>query len=133
LTLRSIADAPLFGFGYGTFRDVFPLYRDGSISSAGTWAQAHDTYVEALQGLGVVFGAMLIGVLVLLTLRCVRGALERREHAMVPSVAGSVACLVGINAAVDFSLQMQAVALTFMAVLGAGVSQAVSSRNDLGD
>jgi hypothetical protein len=28
---------------------------------------------------------------------------------------------------------MQAVALTFMAVLGAGVSQAVSSRNDIGD
>src|SRR5262249_18146965 len=28
ITLRSILDAPLVGFGYGTFADVFPLYRD---------------------------------------------------------------------------------------------------------
>ena len=47
---------------------------------------------------------------------------------MVPRIAASVAFLVGFNALVDFSLQIQAVALTFMALLGAGVAQSESSR-----
>jgi O-antigen ligase len=133
LTLRSTLDAPLFGFGYGTFADVFPLYRDRSIGIAGTWGQAHNSYVETLQGLGFALGAMLIATLVLLPLRCLRGALHRQEHALAPQVAVGVACLVGVQAVVDFSLQIQAVALTFAALLGAGVAQATSSRVETGD
>ena len=59
LTIRSILDIPLLGYGYGTFADVFPMYRDRSISVYGTWEQAHDTYLEIFQGLGLVFGSML--------------------------------------------------------------------------
>ena len=40
------------------------------------------------------------------------------------SIAASVSVLVGAHALIDFSLQIQAVALTYMAVLGAGVAQA---------
>ena len=52
---------------------------------------------------------------------------------MVPRVATSVAILVGVQALVDFSLQIQAVTLTFMALLGAGVAQSESSRLALND
>lgn len=133
LTLRSILDAPLFGFGYGTFSDVFPLYRDQSISLQGAWLQAHDSYIEQLQGLGLVFGGMLIAALAVLALRCWRGAIQRQENATIPQVAVGAACLVGLHATADFSLQIQAVTLTFMAILGAGVGQAMSSRFDSGD
>lgn len=133
-TARSVLDAPLLGFGYGTFADVFPLYRDRSISLQGAWLQAHDSYIEQLQGLGLIAGGMLIAAIVLLTLRCVRGALQRQEGgATVPGVAAGVACLVGLHSTADFSLQIQSVALTFMAALGAGVGQATSSRIDIGD
>jgi hypothetical protein len=40
---------------------------------------------------------------------------------------------VGVHALVDFSLQIQAVALTFMAVLGAGVAQSEISQQPLND
>jgi hypothetical protein len=133
LTLRSILDAPVLGYGYGTFVDVFPMYRDRSISVQGVWGQAHDTYLEVFQGLGLVFGAALIATVMLLGLRCARGSVRRQENAMVPAVAASAACLVGVHTLVDFSLQMQAVALTFMAVLGAGVAQSESSRLALED
>jgi len=133
LTLRSIFNAPLVGFGYGTFPDVFPMYRDRSIPVDGIWEQAHDTYLEVFQGLGLVFGALLIGVVVLLVIRCVKGAVRRQQTAIVPQIAASAACLVGVHALVDFSLQMQAVAVTFMAILGAGVAQAESSRRSLED
>jgi len=133
LTLRSIFDVPFLGYGYGTFVAVFPMYRDRSLSVDGVWGQAHDTYLEVLQGLGLVFGSMLIVCVVVLLLRCIRGARQRQENAIVPQVAASTAILVGVHILVDFSIQMQAVALTLMAVVGAGVAQSESSRAVLED
>lgn len=133
LTVRSICDNPLPGFGYGTFADVFPMYRDRSLSVDGIWRQAHNTYLELFQGLGVLFGAMLIASVVLLVVHCFGGARRRLGNGLVPQVAASAGCLVGGHALVDFSLQVQAVALTFAALLGAGVAQSPSSRVDLGD
>ena len=133
LTMRSILDIPFLGHGYGTFVDVFPMYRDRSISVYGTWREAHDTYLEIFQGLGLVFGSMLLISVFLLVLRCVKGAIMRRENAIVPRVAAGAAALVGVDALVNFSLQIQAVTLTFAAILGAGVAQAESSRLALHD
>ena len=123
LTIRSILDAPLTGYGYGTFADVFPFYRDRSLSVQGTWAEAHNTYLEIFQGLGVVFGVLLVASVALLVLGCLKGPLRRQEHVTAPRVAVAAAVLVGVHALVDFSLQIQAVTLTFMAILGAGVAQ----------
>lgn len=133
ITLRSIFDSPLLGYGYGTFMDVFPMFRDQSISVDGVWKQAHNTYLELFQGLGVVFGAMLLASVALLVLKCFRAATSQRDGVTVPTIAASVACLVGVHALVDFSLQIQAVTLTFMAVLGAGVAQSESARLHLSD
>jgi O-antigen ligase len=128
LALRSIRDAPLTGYGLGTFTDVFPLYRDRSISVFGVWEQAHDSYVEIFQGLGLAFGSMLLASVLILVVRCAKGVVTRQEHVTFPRVAVACACLVGVHAFVDFSLQIEAVALTFAALLGAGVAQSESSR-----
>jgi O-antigen ligase len=133
ITLRSILGAPLIGYGYGTFADVFPMFRDRSVSPWGQWQMAHNTYLEVFQGLGLVFGAMLIAVVVMLVWRCVKGALTRQRNETVPCVAASVAFLLGLHTLLDFSLQMQAIAITFMALLGAGVAQSESSRVALED
>ena len=37
ITIRSILNAPLLGYGYGTFADVFPMFRDQSVSTWGKW------------------------------------------------------------------------------------------------
>ena len=128
LTIRSIIDSPFLGNGYGAFVDVFPMYRDRSLSVYGIWEQAHDTYLEIFQGLGLVFGSMLLMSVFLLVLRCLNSAMRGRENATAPCVAAAAAFLVGVHALVDFSLQIQAVALTFAAILGAGVAQAESAR-----
>jgi len=133
IVTRSILGAPLLGYGYGTFADVFPMFRDQSISTFGKWEMAHNTYLEVLQGLGLLFGSMLVATMVLLTLRCIKGAITRQDNEMVPGIAAAVAFLVGVHSLFDFSLQIQAVALTFMALLGAGVAQSTSSRRKLGD
>jgi O-antigen ligase len=133
ITMRSILGAPLLGYGYGTFADVFPMFRDQSVSTWGMWQMAHDTYLEVFQGLGLLFGSMLLASVVLLVLRCLKGAITRQTNETMPCVAASVAFLLGVHALVDFSLQIQAIALTFMALLGAGVAQSASSRSLLED
>jgi O-antigen ligase len=133
IIIRSIVDAPMLGYGYGTFADVFPMFRDQSISTWGKWQMAHNTYLEVLQGLGLVFGSMLIASVGLLVLRCIKGAGRRQMNETLPCVAASIAFLLGMHALVDFSIQMQATTVTFMALLGAGVAQSESSRVLLGD
>ena len=133
ITIRSILDAPLLGYGYGTFADVFPVFREQSVSTWGQWQLAHNTYLEVFQGLGILFGAMLVASIVLLILRCVKGAMTRQENETIPCVAAGVAVLLGVHSLVDFSLQMQGIAITFMALLGAGVAQSESSRLALED
>lgn len=133
ITLRSILVSPFLGFGDGTFVDVFPMYRDRSIDVIGTWDKAHDTYLEIFQGLGLVFGTALLAALAWLVYLCVVGALKRRRNSGPAVVAGAAALLIAVNALVDFGVQMQAVALTFMALLGAGVAQSASSTEVVSD
>ena len=66
IAMRSILGAPLLGYGYGTFADVFPMFRDQSVGTLGKWEMAHNTYLEVFQGLGLVFGSMLVASIVLL-------------------------------------------------------------------
>jgi O-antigen ligase len=133
IVLRSIFDAPLLGYGYGTFIDVFPMFRDRSISIEGALDQAHNTYLEVFQDLGLVFGLALVACVVLLVIKCFKGTTVRREGVMVPAVATGVAFLVGVHALADFSLQIQAVTLTFAAILGAGVAQSKNSWQIVSD
>ena len=128
IVIRSILDTPILGYGYGTFPDVFPMFRDQSLSTSGKWDFAHNTYLEVLQGLGLVFGSMLVASVSLLVLRCIKGAAARQRNETLPCVAASAAVLLGVHSLVDFSLQIQAIAMTFMALLGAGVAQSESSR-----
>lgn len=133
IVVGSIIDNPLTGLGYGAFIDAFPLYRDQSIPTVGLWDKAHNTYLEALNGLGVIFGIALIAAVFLLVIKCLNGVRRRRRDVTPPAVATAAAVLVGVHALVDFSLQIEAVALTFMALLGAGVAQSESSRISVGD
>jgi len=123
LTIKSILSAPLLGLGYGTFSSAFPFFRDNSVSIVGFWDKAHDTYIEIFQGLGLVFGAMLIASVAVLVFDCLKAAMKQKRAATIPAIAAGVSLLVGAHALIDFSLQIQAVTLTYMAVLGAGVAQ----------
>ena len=132
IAMRSIFDAPLLGYGMGPLlmfsrcSGINPRARltDGMWLTAPIWK-----YFKA----GLIYGSMLVASVVLLVLACVKGAMTRRENETIPCVAASAAFLVGIHSLLDFSLQIQAIAITFMALLGAGVAQSQSSRLKLED
>jgi O-antigen ligase len=95
-----------------------------------TWDKAHNTYLEVLQGLGVPVAAAFLAAVGTLVWRCFSGAVTRRRFVTAPLAGSAVTVAVLLHAFVDFSLQCQAVAITWMAVLGAGVAQSWSSRMD---
>jgi len=128
ITLRAIGDAPFTGYGYATFADVFPLYRDDSIPLWGRWTEAHNSYLEAMLGLGVPVALLLFTLLGLLVHRCLLGALQRKRDRLAPGVAVGASLIVGCHALVDASIQLQGIALTYAALLGAGTAQSWSSR-----
>jgi O-antigen ligase len=133
ITTRAIFDSPLIGFGYGTFADVFPMYRDNSLSVHNVWDMAHNTYLEVWLGLGLIGGTMLMGAIGYLVFLTVAGAITRRRDATPAIIGAACSILVGLQALVDFSLQIEAVSLTYMALLGTGVAESVSSRVAVSD
>ena len=81
----------------------------------------------------MVFGSALLATVLLLVMRCVKGAMTRQMDETAPCVAAGVGFLLAAHSLIDFSLQIQAIAITFMAMLGAGVAQSESSRLTLKD
>lgn len=133
IVLDMIQSAPLLGYGYGAFADAFPMFRDRSIGVTGFWDKAHNTYLEMFVGLGLAGGAALLGSILLLVRQCLNGVARRRRNELASAVAVAAAVLVGVHALVDFSVQLQAIAITFAALMGAGVAQSESSRMSLRD
>jgi O-antigen ligase len=118
-----ICDAPLLGLGLGTFQDAYPLYSNNVVPLIVD--KAHNDYLEFAAGVGLPAAIAWWTAVVWLVVKCVRGAFKRRldKHYAILGVATSV--LVGTHSALDFSLQIPAVALTFATLLGMGVAQSM--------
>jgi O-antigen ligase len=118
---RMIKDAPLLGLGLGTFQDAYPLYANQI--EPYIMDRAHNDYLEFAAGLGLPAAAAWWAAWAWLAGICARGVAVRRrnQHFAVMAVAASV--LIGVHSAFDFSLQIPAVALSYVTFLGIGLAQ----------
>jgi O-antigen ligase len=121
-----IRDAPLTGFGLGTFEAAYPPYAQDLVRL--TVDKAHNDYLELAAGFGLPAAVLWWIALLWLVGLCVRAATIRKYGRVYPVTAVGATALVGTHAIVDFSLQMPAVAITYAALLGLGVAQSFSSR-----
>jgi O-antigen ligase len=126
--LGAVADAPVLGAGYGTFPDVFPLYRDASIAHTARWEAAHNTYLENLLELGVPAATALFASIAACARICWLGIRRRRRHRVYPMVGLAVTALVAAHATVDFSLQIPAVSYAYAFLLGIACAQSFPSQ-----
>lgn len=131
VAVRAIADRPVTGFGYGTFADVFPLYRDATLPMYERYFEAHNAYLEAMLGLGLPAAAIFFAGLGYMAVRCFRGAIGRRRDHLAPAAAAAATLIVGLHALVDFSIQLEGIAMTYAGLLGAGFAQSWSSRTPI--
>ena len=128
LIVEAIGDAPLLGTGYGTFPDVFPLYRDASVEGTMRWQKAHNTYLENALELGLPAATALCLAIAACAMTCWRGLRRRRRNRVYPMVGLAATATVAAHATVDFSLQIPAIGIAYAFLLGIACAQSFSSQ-----
>jgi O-antigen ligase len=125
--LRMIQTVPWQGLGLGTFQDAYPLYANQVLPFV--LDKAHCDYLELAAGLGLPAAILCWLAMVWLTAVCLLGAFRRRRDRFFALTAVSAVVLVAIHSAVDFSLQLPAVALSFCTLLGIGIAQSRRTKS----
>lgn len=117
-SLSIIADYPLLGTGWGTFRDVYPLYKHESIRLI--YDHAHNDYLQAVVEGGVLGAGALLLILALFSWRIATGLARYRGagFSLLLGAAGGAASLL-LHEITDFNLQIPANAVLFSALAGA--------------
>jgi O-antigen ligase len=118
---RMIGSSPYFGLGLGTFENAYPLYADSMLPF--TMDKAHNDYLELAAGWGLPAALAWWAALAWVVILCARGYIVRHRNRIFPLLGVGASVLVGAHEAVDFSLQIPAIAATYAAILGLGLGQ----------
>ena len=129
--LGLIGQRPWTGFGGGSFEIVFPTIHAPPVATGLVWDKAHNTYLTLWSELGLVGGTLPILLLAVIGWK-LRAALRRDRRLWLP-VAIALGCLVAVavHALVDFSMEIQAVALWLVAILAAATAQCLRRSDDI--
>ncbi len=100
----------LTGGGFGAFPLIFNPYRDPACGIQSVWDKAHNSYLEGIITLGIVFVPLVLVGLWVLARAYRTGLRERRNLIVYPVVGIGGLCLVVLHSALDFSLQIPGMA-----------------------
>ena len=117
-----ISTRPLLGFGGGSFEAAFTLFHAPSLSPEVRWDHAHSTYLTLWTEYGIIIGSLPLVTLAFLGWKAWRRLGNELPRADLAAAALGSLLVVAIHSLVDFSLEIHAVALLFVAVLALGVS-----------
>ncbi len=121
-TLRAIVDFPLFGTGFGAYREIYPMYRDPLCGVTGIWERAHNSFLEASLGLGLPFLAALLSLAVVVFQAIRRGLRGRQRMRHVPILFIGAVIYMLLHSMVDFPLQIHGIAVFFAALSGCSLA-----------
>ena len=127
LTWRAIALRPWTGWGLGSFDALYSIFQSPRLLVS--FDKAHNAYLETILDLGFPAASLLLVILLTATVRCFKGMRDRSRDAQYPAIGFGCSVFVGLHSLVDFGIQIPAVAVTYMALLGLGWSQSQSSRS----
>ncbi len=125
-TVQAIRANPWFGYGLGSFEDIFRHYRPSTFLLP--IDKAHSDVLETMLDVGIVGIIMFAALFAALFTRCLIGAYRRQRDAIYPCLGAAATVLVVTHAAVDFSLQIPAVAGTYAFLMGITCAQSWSHR-----
>ena len=112
---------------------MFPIFRDDILTNGLIWDKAHNDYLELLLGLGIPVAGLFLLCLAVLFARVLRGYFIRRRDSIYCGIAVSVSAIAILHSLIDFSLQIQAIAMAYSMLLALGVAQSRSSRRQSSD
>lgn len=120
--VEMIAARPWFGYGGGAFEVAFPLFHRPPVSVDLLWDHTHNTYLALWVELGLIFGSIPLLLLAGATIRIVWGLTKSRADWTAKVAALGVIVTAAIHSLADFSLEIQANAMFFVALVALGVS-----------
>jgi hypothetical protein len=133
LTTDEIARRLWVGVGYGAFEEAFHALRPPQLE--GYFDKAHNTYLEGAMELGVPAAAGLTLAAAVAAVGCVAGLRRAPDlsgdafgRAAAAAAGLGASTLVAVHSAVDFSLQIPAVATAYAFILGAALAWATPLR-----
>jgi len=131
MALPMVADYPALGSGAGTFKHVFRIYQEPSLT--GWYTFAHNDYLNLLADAGLPGLAAGVAAIVMVLRRIVplRASPDAATRGLaVAGVLGPSAVL--LHSAADFPLQEPAVALAFFALAGLTYGRGAAHPEDAG-
>ena len=126
-----IAARPWLGYGAGAFEIAFPLFHRPPVSVDLVWDRAHSSYLTLWSELGLVVGSLPILIIGLILWRLITTFVVRAKLSIANVAAIGAIVVVAIHSLVDFSLEIHAVALLFVALIATGLA-ASYQRSSLG-
>lgn len=115
---------PWTGWGGGSFEAAFPLMHQLPVSADYVWSRAHNTYLALWSELGLVAGSIPIllvaggFIAIAMRFRSSRSRLDTAPQAA--AIAVTLTC--AVHSLADFSLEVAANTLLFLAILACGLA-----------
>ena len=127
-----IALRPWTGFGGGSFEVAFPLVHQLPLTPDVTWNLAHNTYLALWSELGLVAGSFPIIAVAYVAFRLVKGLITGTGSWTAQIAALGVILQVAIHSTVDFSLEIPANTLMFVAIMATGLASTIEPAPQTG-
>ncbi len=127
-----IKDFPLFGSGLGTFKYIYPLYKE-NLKIAVDYHYAHNDYIHLLVETGVIgFSCLMIGLIILFkdAMKFLKYNTQTRNSYGYFITLGALTGIVSIlvHSLADFNLHIPSNALYFTTMIG--IIYGINSNND---
>ncbi|VAW20880.1 hypothetical protein MNBD_ALPHA12-1390 [hydrothermal vent metagenome] len=120
--IKMIAARPWTGYGAGSFELAFPLFHQLPVSPDVVWDKTHNTYLALWSDFGIVFGSIPILLIAMISVSIWRIFRTARIRWTNAAIALGVITTAAIHSLADFSLEIEAVAYLFVAILAIGMA-----------
>lgn len=126
--IEMIMARPWFGYGLGSFEYAFPLFHSELVPTDLIWQLAHSTYLGNWVDMGILFGTIPVAIFFIIMIRLIMALRSGNTSVEVYSALGCLT-LVGLHALVDFSMEIHAVAMYMVIILGLSYAAIVRSKS----
>ena len=127
ITIHAISLRPWTGWGLGSFESLYTVLQPIELQLL--YQKVHNVFLENALDLGIPVSLLLLSAVIVIVVRCVKGAYSRSRDIQLPLLGLSGSVLVGIHSLVSFDLQIPAVAFAYASLLGLAWKQSWSSRS----
>jgi len=128
LTLEAAQASPMTGTGLGTFPEVYTIFRDERLHSSIPFIDAHNTYLENALELGFPATILILLSFGSIVELLIYGIMRRRRARIYAPIGLGIITIAGVHSLVDFSLEIPAVTVFCMFLIGLACAQSFSSR-----